>query len=73
MKSRTDIDEPNATKPYTDKEDPRRIKLRKEIEEPICTKSRIDRDDPKRLIPYTDRDDPKRAKLRRDRELPIWM
>jgi hypothetical protein len=44
--SRTDIEEPNLNNPNTEREEPKRAKLLRDIDEPRCRKSSTDIEDP---------------------------
>jgi hypothetical protein len=47
--------------PYTDMAEPRRANVRSDKELPKLIKSKTDIDDPRRVIPYIDKAEPKRA------------
>jgi hypothetical protein len=51
MKSSTESDEPSATRPYIDREEPNRAKLRRDMVEPMVMKSNTDNEEPKQQTP----------------------
>jgi hypothetical protein len=68
--SNTDNEAPTLEMPKSDKADPKRTKLRKDNEAPICSQSRTATDAPKRAMPKTDIAEPMRAKHLKDIEAP---
>jgi hypothetical protein len=65
-KSPTAIDDPTRAIPKTENAQPRRAKLRIDMELPKWTKSTTDRDEPNRPMPKIESAEPHRAKLRID-------
>jgi hypothetical protein len=51
MKSRTESEDPKRCIPYTDKHEPIRKKLLRDIADPRKMKSNTDIEEPKRLVP----------------------
>jgi hypothetical protein len=58
--------------PYKAMDDPQRMKLRRDIEEPRVAKSSTLKDEPIRVNPKTDNDDPRRIKPRSAKADPKW-
>jgi hypothetical protein len=58
--------------PYTESEAPNREKLRRDMEDPMCTKSKTDSVDPMRDVPKRAIELPKREKLLSENVLPRW-
>jgi hypothetical protein len=70
-KSSTEKELPNRVSPYTDRDEPMRLKLLMDSELPHVTKSRTDSVLPNLTIPKTDNAEPRREKLLSDSEDPI--
>jgi hypothetical protein len=62
--------EPKRDKPTIEIEDPRRAKLRRDMDEPMLILSSTDTADPKRAKPTSDSEEPTRAKHLNDSDDP---